>query len=187
MIHLKYSASALTNPTRLRSVLLLAFIIGVIMMAGGCASTKQSTIQFSPMRVESGKTLIYLYRESRFVGAINKAEIFFNNQYAGQLDNGSYCTYVTDPGPIEIKALEKIPAILVLRSLLSKLAGKQPIFEFTAEPDQYYFLEFNVAGYKVKQVSKDEALAKMGTLEAAKFSIDLANEDEGGQEKSPDQ
>jgi hypothetical protein len=98
--------------------------------------------------------------------------IFINNQYVGQLINGSYCTLVTDPGPIEIKALEKIPAVLVLRSLLSKLAGKQPLFEFSAEPGQVYFLEFNVAGYKVKRVLKDKAVVKMSGLPPAKFSSD---------------
>ncbi|MCU7813888.1 MAG: DUF2846 domain-containing protein [Candidatus Thiodiazotropha sp. (ex Rostrolucina anterorostrata)] len=132
----------------------------------------EAAIPFTPMTVEPSKTVIYIYRESRFVGAINKAEIFINDQYAGQLVDGSFCTHVSDPGLIKIKALEKIPPILVLRSILSKLAGKQPLFEFTAEPDQDYFLEFNVAGYKVKQVLKDKALAKMSGLQPAKFNSD---------------
>ena len=154
------------------SALLVVFTIVTTFFLGGCASTNRTMAPFTPMMVEPSKTVIYVYRESRFVGAINKAEIFINNQYAGQLINGSYCTLVTDPGPIEIKALEKIPAVLVLRSLLSKLAGKQPLFEFSAEPDRVYFLEFNVAGYKVKKVLKDKAVVKMSGLPPAKFSTD---------------
>jgi hypothetical protein len=42
--------------------------------------------------------------------------------------------------------------------------GKQPLIEFTANPGRQYFLEFNVAGYKVKQVSKDKALGMMNGL-----------------------
>ncbi len=152
-------------------ILLLLFITTTIQL-GGCASTENATVPFAPMTVEPSRSVIYIYRESRFVGAINDAEIFINNQYAGQLANGSYCTFVTDPGPIEIKALEKIPSILFLRSMLAKLAGKQPLFAFTAEPDRDYYLEFNVAGYKVKQVLKDKALDNMSGLEPAKFSAD---------------
>jgi len=156
----------------LSPTLLLVLTIVIILYLGGCASTKKTVVPFTPAIVESSKSVVYVYRESRFVGAINKAEIFINNQYAGQLINGSYCTIVTEPGHIEIKALEKIPPILVLRSLLSKLAGKQPLFEFTTEPGRDYFLEFNVAGYKVKEVSKDQAVVKMSGLLPAKFSAD---------------
>ena len=165
-------------PLLLRPALLLVLTIVAPLFLGGCASTKETMAPFTPMVVESAKTVIYVYRESRFVGAINKAEVFINNQYAGQLINGSYCTLVTDPGRIEIKALEKIPPILVLRSLLGKLAGKQPLFEFTAEPNRDYFLEFNVAGYKVKEVVKDKAVVKMSGLQPAKFSADQIIKDE---------
>ncbi len=152
--------------------LFLLLTIATTIHLGGCASTEEAAVPFTPMTVEPSKSVIYIYRESRFVGAVNKAEIFINNQYAGQLADGSFCTYVTDPGPIEIKALEKIPPILFLRSMLGKLAGKQPLFAFRAEPDRDYFLEFNVAGYKVKEVLKDKALVKMSGLEPAKFSAD---------------
>ena len=186
MQHRRHSFLSQNHLTSLFPGLLLACSITIVISLTGCASTQETTVPFTPIAVEPSKTLIYLYRESRFVGAINKAEIFINGEYAGQLVNGSYCTYVGDGGPIEIKALEKIPAILVLRSLLSKLAGKQPIFEFTAEPDQDYFLEFNVAGYKVKQVSKAEALAKMGGLAPAKLSIDPSKAEQSSEEKSPE-
>ena len=120
------------------------------------------------MTFESSKAVIYVYRKSRFVGAANTAEIFINNQYAGKLANGSYCTHVTEPGRIEIKALQKVPTIFVAAAIISKLVGKQPLIEFTADPGREYFLEFNVAGYKVKQVSKDEALGVMNGLTPAK-------------------
>jgi Protein of unknown function (DUF2846) len=149
-------------------VLLTLMVVASIYLAG-CAATPESTAPFTPMKFESSKSRIYLYRKSRFVGAVNKAEIFINNQYAGQLVNGSYCTLVTDPGTIEIKALEKLPAIFVLRHIISKLAGKQPLIDFTAEPGREYYLEFNVAGYKVKQVSKDQALALMDALKPAEI------------------
>ena len=112
--------------------------------------------------------IFQIYRESRFVGAANTAEIFINNQHVCRLVNGSYCTHVTEPGPIEIKALQKVPPIFVLADIISRLLGKQPLIEFTADPGREYFLEFNVAGYKVKQVSKDKALGMMNGLETAK-------------------
>ena len=182
MKHRRQSLPFLLDRIFFSPALLLVLTIVTTLYLGGCASTKETIVPFTPTIVESSKTVIYVYRESRFVGAINKAEIFINNQYAGQLINGSYCTLVTDPGPIEIKALEKIPAILVLRSILSKLAGKQPLFEFTAEPDRDYFLEFNVAGYKVKEVLKDKAVVKMSGLQHAKFSADQILKDGDTQE-----
>ncbi|MES9944430.1 MAG: DUF2846 domain-containing protein [Candidatus Thiodiazotropha sp.] len=182
MKHRRRSLPFLLGRIYLSPTLLLFFIIVTTFYLGGCSSTKETTVPFTPAIVEPSKSVIYLYRESRFVGAVNKAEIFINNQYAGQLVNGSYCTLVTDPGPIEIKALEKIPEIMVLRSMLSKLAGKQPLFEFTAEPDQDYFLEFNVAGYKVKEVLEEKAVVKMGGLQPAKFSADQITNDGDAQE-----
>lgn len=158
------------------TALFLAIGIAITLTISGCASTEEAATPFTPIRVAPSKSLIYLYRTNRFVGAVNKAEIFINNQYVGQLDNGAYCTFTADPGSIEIKALEKIPEIFVLRSALSKIAGKQPIFEFVAEPDRDYYLEFNVAGYKVKPVPKDKALIKMSGLPPAKFSNDQTDE-----------
>ncbi|PUB82492.1 MAG: hypothetical protein B6D78_15750 [gamma proteobacterium symbiont of Ctena orbiculata] len=172
MKYRRQSLPLLLDRISLSPALLLVLTIVTTLHLGGCASTKEAAVPFTPTIIEPSKTVIYVYRESRFVGAVNKAEIFINNQYAGQLINGSYCTFVTDPGPIEIKALEKIPEIMILRSMLSKLAGKQPLFEFTAEPDRDYFLEFNVAGYKVKEVLEDKAVVKMGGLQPAKFSPD---------------
>lgn len=148
--------------------LLLALVIASSCLLSGCASTKETTAVFTPVTFESSKAVIYVYRKSRFVGAANTAEIFINNHYAGKLVNGSYCTYVTEPGRIEIKALQKVPIIFVAAALISKLAGKQPLIEFTADLGREYFLEFNVAGYKVKQVSKDKALGMMNGLEPAK-------------------
>jgi hypothetical protein len=150
----------------------MVFIIASSCILGGCASTKETTAVFNPVTFESTKAVIYVYRKSRFVGAANTAEIFINNQYAGKLVNGSYCTHVSEPGRIEIKALQKVPTLFVAAAIISKLVGKQPLIEFTADPGQEYFLEFNVAGYKVKQVSKDEALSMMNGLEPAKSSAE---------------
>ena len=72
-----------------------------------------------------------------------------------------------DPGPIEIKALQKVPAIFVAAAIISQLSGKQPLFDFTAEPGREYFLEFNVAGYKVKEVPKADGLGMMAGLAPA--------------------
>ena len=148
--------------------LLLILAIAASCLLGGCASTRETTTTFTPVPIESSKAVIYIYRESRFVGAANTAEIFINNQHVCRLVNGSYCTHVTEPGPIEIKALQKVPPIFVLADIISRLLGKQPLIEFTADPGREYFLEFNVAGYKVKQVSKDKALGMMNGLETAK-------------------
>jgi hypothetical protein len=152
--------------------LLLVLVIVSSCLSGGCASTNEATAIFTPATFESSKTVIYIYRKSRFVGAANTAEIFINNQYAGKLVNGSYCTYVTEPGHVEIKALQKVPPILVAAAIISKLIGKQPLIEFTADPGREYFLEFNVAGYKVKQVPKDKALGLMNGLKPAKSSAE---------------
>ena len=149
--------------------LLLVLVIASSCLLCGCASTKEATAIFTPVTFESSKTVIYIYRKSRFVGAANTAEIFINNHYAGKLVNGSYCTYVTEPGRIEIKALQKVPTIFVAAAIISKLVGKQPLVEFAAEPGREYFLEFNVAGYKVKQVPKDKALGLMNGLKPAKL------------------
>ena len=149
--------------------LLLVLVIAFSCFLGGCASTKGKAAAFTPVAFESSKTVIYVYRKSRFVGAANTAEIFINNQYVGKLVNGSYCTHVTEPGRIEIKTLEKVPPIFVMASIISKLLGKQPLIDFTADPGQEYFLEFNVAGYKIKQVSKDKALGIMNGLKPAKL------------------
>ncbi|MBT8352528.1 MAG: DUF2846 domain-containing protein [Deltaproteobacteria bacterium] len=148
--------------------LLLALVIGSFCFLGGCASNKGTASAFTPVAFESSKAAIYVYRKSRFVGAANTAEIFSNNHHAGQLVSGSYCTHITEPGRIEIKAAEKLPAVFVLVHIISKLAGKQPLIEFMAYPGREYFLEFNVAGYKVKQVSKDKALGIMNGLKLAK-------------------
>lgn len=53
-------------------------------------------------------------------------------------------------------------------AVISKLAGQEPLIEFTADPGREYFLKFNVAGYKVKQVSKDKAIGLMNGLKPAK-------------------
>jgi hypothetical protein len=186
MKHRNESSLFLTNIIYHSPAFYFSFIIGIALSIGGCSSTPETTTPFTPMAVEPSKSLIYLYRINRFVGAVNKAEIFINNQYVGQLDNGAYCTLSSDPGPVEIKALEKIPEIFVLRSALSKIAGKQPIFEFVAVPDQEYYLEFNVAGYKVKQVTKSEALSKMAGLPPAKFSTDQTEEEQTSEIKAKD-
>ena len=149
--------------------LLLVLFIASLFFLGGCASTRETTAAFTPVTFDSSKAIIYIYRKSRFVGAANTAEIFINNQNAGQLVNGSYCTYVTKPGRIEIKAIERVS---ISFNLIGKLLGKQPLIEFTADPGQEYSLEFNVAGYKVKQVSKDKALGMMSGLKPAKSSAD---------------
>lgn len=172
MRHLRRSLPSLLDRISFPVKLLMVFVLVSAISLSGCASTQEAVVPFTTAAVAPAKTAIYLYRKSRFVGAINKAEIFINNQYAGQLVNGSYCTLVTDPGRVEIKALEKIPAILVLRSVISKLAGKQPLYAFTAEPGREYFLEFNVAGYKVKAVSKEDASVNMSGLPPAEFSPD---------------
>jgi hypothetical protein len=184
MKHRNESSSFLANLIYHSPAYYFSFIIVIALSIGGCASTPETATPFTPMAVEPSKSLIYLYRINRFVGAVNKAEIFINNQYVGQLDNGAYCTLTSDPGPVEIKALEKIPEIFVLRSALSKIAGKQPIFEFVAVQDQEYYLEFNVAGYKVKQVAKGEALTKMSGLPPAKFSIDQSSDVDANAAKS---
>ena len=168
MKHRRPLSLFLLNRFFISPFLLLALIIGSFCFLGGCASTKQTTSALTPVTFESSKAAIYLYRKSRFVGAANTAEIFINNQHAGQLVSGSYCIHITEPGRIEIKAAEKLPVIFVLAHIITKLAGKQPIFEFTADPGREYFLEFNVAGYKVKQVSKDKALGMMNGLKPAK-------------------
>ena len=148
--------------------LLFVLIVTSSCFLGGCASTKGTAAAFTPVTFEPSQAVVYVIRKSRFVGAANTAEIFINSQYAGQLVSGSYCTYITEPGPIEIKALQKLPPIFVLANIIGKLSGKQPLIEFTAEPGKEYFLEFNVAGYKVKQISKDVALGMMGGLKPAK-------------------
>jgi hypothetical protein len=153
-----------TSPS-LYLVLLIAFSC----FLGGCASTQKTTAAFTPVTFESSKAVIYIYRKSRFVGAANNAEIYINEQHVGKLVNGSYCTHVTDPGPIEIKALENVTISL---NIISRLLGKQPLIEFTADPGREYFLEFNVAGYKVKQVAKDKALGVMKGLKPAKSSAE---------------
>ena len=172
MKHRRLSTSFQMNRILISPSLLLLLIIASSCYLGGCASTKGTTAVFTPMTFESSKAVIYVYRESRFVGAVNKAEIFINNQYAGQLVNGSYCAYVTDPGPIEIKALQKLPPIFVLANIIGKLVGEQSLIEFTAESGRDYFLEFNVAGYKVNQVSKDKALGKMNGLKPAESRVE---------------
>ncbi len=168
MKHRRQLSSFQINRFFISLSLLLVLIIAASCFLGGCASTKETTAAFTPMTFESSKAVIYVYRKSRFVGAANKAEIFINNHHAGQLVNGSYCTHVTDPGLIEIKALQKVPQIFIMAAIISKLIGKQPLIEFTADPGREYFLEFNVAGYKVKQVSKDKALGMMNGLKPAK-------------------
>jgi len=168
MKHRRQLSLFLLNRFFISPSLLLALVIGSFCFLGGCASNKGTTSALTPMTFESSKAAIYVYRKSRFVGAANTAEIFINNHHAGQLVSGSYCTHITEPGRIEIKAAEKLPAIFVLPHIISKLAGKQPLFEFTADPGREYFLEFNVAGYKVKQVSKDKALGMMSGLKLAK-------------------
>jgi hypothetical protein len=166
--------SSLFQLNRIFITLSLLLVLGIASscLLGGCASTNEATAVFTPMKFDSSKAVVYLYRKSRFVGAANTAEIFINNQYAGKLVNGSYCTYVTEPGPVEIKALQKVPTIFVAAAIISKLVGKQPLIEFTADPGQEYFMEFNVAGYKVKQVTKDKALGIMNGLKPAKTSAE---------------
>ena len=149
--------------------LLLVLVVTASCFIGGCASTKGTPTAFTPVTFDPSKAIIYIYRKSRFVGAVNTAVIFINNQNAGRLSNGSYFTYVTEPGPIEIKALQKVSISL---DLLGKLLGKQPIYDFTADPGREYFLEFNVAGYKVKEVPKETALGIMGDLKPAEIRTD---------------
>ncbi|MEJ2640738.1 MAG: DUF2846 domain-containing protein [Desulfosarcinaceae bacterium] len=169
MQHHRQVFSFQLNRMFISPALLLALVIAASCLSGGCASTKETTAAFTPVTFESSKAIIYLYRKSRFVGAANTAEIFINEQNVCKLANGSYCAYVTEPGRIEIKALEKVSISL---NLIGKLLGKQPLIEFTAEPGREYFLEFNVAGYKVKQVSKETALGLMNGLTPAKSSAE---------------
>jgi hypothetical protein len=63
--------------------------------------------------------------------------------------------------------MQKVPTIFVSAAIISALVGKQPLIEFAADPGREYFLEFNVAGYKVKQVSKDKAIGMMNGLKPA--------------------
>ena len=150
----------------------LVLIMAFSLFLGGCASSKEMAPAFTPITFDPSNAVVYIYRKSRFVGAANTAEIFINNQHAGQLVNGSYCAYVTDPGLVEIKTLEKIPIVPLPLYIISKLSGIQPLIKFSADPGQEYFLEFNVAGYKVKQVAKDKALGMMSGLKPAKSSAD---------------
>ena len=151
------------------SLLLVLFISSTFLFMGGCASNRGTNAVFTPVTFDSSEAVIYIYRKSRFVGAANSAELFINNKDVGRLVNGSYCVYVTKPGPVEIKALEKVSISL---NLIGKLMGKQPLIEFEAAPGRDYYLEFNVAGYKVKQVSKDKALDMMSSLKPAEPPAD---------------
>jgi hypothetical protein len=141
------------------AALIMFFAIAVF---SGCAA---SGANFTRLDTAPDKAVIYIYRKGSIVGAANSAELFINGQHIARLGNGGYCVHVADPGPIEIKALQKFIPVMLGANLISKLEGELPLHAFEALPGQEYFYQFKVTGYKLKPISKEVALEEMKGLQ----------------------
>ena len=72
----------------------------------GCATTSGPLFKESP--VPEGKAVLYFYRQSAFMAAAVKHELYVNAEYLAEITNGGYVSYVADPGDVNIVSTQTL-------------------------------------------------------------------------------
>ncbi len=133
--------------------LLTAAAVLMICFISGCATSKTLDLvkkpePYSPSE-ETGKGIIYIFREEQFVGSARGIYINANGKRIGGLNSGTYFVYEAKPGKVTIS--------------IDHPTGKDPARNFNLQPGQSYFLRAGL---------------KLGLLEADPF-LGVVSEEEG--------
>ena len=86
---------------RLIPVLILATMATVVFTSSSCKGKKYTTSKYTQVtEIPDGKSLVYIYRPSRFVGAAVHYTINDGNDKVSRIHlyNGGYFEYFTEPG-----------------------------------------------------------------------------------------
>lgn len=120
--------------------------------------------------VPSDKALLYLYRQSRILGAAGAYEIFLNGKPAVEMSNGGYYVATLEPGEVTLShrpahtGLSAIP-IIAAGVAIDRAGGpeKTPVVVFTAVAGQTYYVEWLLGG-KMERREQQNALPMLKSL-----------------------
>ena len=109
---------------------------GAVLQLTGCTTGPK----FMPVTSIPGKSVVYIYRPSKFIASGNAFHIWVNQKHLTDLSSGGYFVYTTEPGEqcLEYKTA-KNPLNFGLITLLEK---KEELIKFNAEADTTYYLKF---------------------------------------------
>jgi hypothetical protein len=124
------------------------------------------------------KALLYLYRESRILGAAGAYEIFVNGKPVVEMSNGGYYVAALEPGEITLShrpahtGLSAIP-IIAAGVAIDRAGGpeKTPVLVFTVGAGQAYFVEWLLGG----RMERREQQTALSTLKSLSLLSGLKN------------
>lgn len=128
------------------------FLLLAMIALAGCASLPGVAFQSAAQPpVKPDKALVYVYRDSKFMGAGRLAKVDDNGQQVGVLGNGNYIYFYVAPG---------------LQTFYVALGVVQPI-TLTCEAGKTYYLHYSthdstfVGNTTFQVVTKETALTAM--------------------------
>jgi hypothetical protein len=129
--------------------------ISALLLMTGCSATG---VKFSPTEtIEPGKSIVYIYRKKRMVGAANQPHVFLNGNHVSQLLNGGYSYSSVEPGDVVLCTLQRFNSALVGHALLSRLLDRETErLRIRAGTGETYYVRFNVVGHRMVLVEKAE-------------------------------
>lgn len=78
-----------------------AWLIFTSTLIAGCAASGPAFKPIDP--IPTGKGVVYIYRQSGFVGGGVYGTVTANNKPITKITNGGYFPYVSDPGPVHFE------------------------------------------------------------------------------------
>ena len=144
-------------------LLVLLALLPSSLLLQGCATSGPEFKEVSPL--PDGRALIYLYRESRMLGAAGSFTIFLNSNTLVELKNGAYIPVVVEPGPTVLShrpafsAINAIPWVAALTAISRSTVDweKEGAVAIDAEPNKTYFVQWVIGG-KMYLRSRQEAM-----------------------------
>ena len=158
----------MTVQTRTNTLSSALLLILSLMQLQGCATSGPGFTEVSP--APPGRAMIYLYRESRMMGAAGSFTIFKNGKNLVKLKNGGYLPIEVEAGPVVLSnepaygIANVIPWVTVLTAHWKATVDweKEGALLIEAEPNKTYYVEW-VLGGKLYQRSREEAMPILAT------------------------
>jgi hypothetical protein len=95
-----------------------------LMLSGGAAGPpKEKPTAAAP---PPGKTLIYVYRKGRMLGAAVHPTVFVNDFFVGELHNSEYVSYAVDEGPVVVTTTDPVGGHLAAMSHVGTQRAQTP-------------------------------------------------------------
>ena len=134
--------------------------LACLFFLSGCATPMLASLQKHPGHYipanDPNKGLIYIYRESAYIGTIRGIYVDINGKRAGALNSGTYFVYETGPGEIVIS--------------LENWLGKNPFRVINVESGKTYYVQGGIkmglwdADLFIQVVDKEEGEANIQKL-----------------------